>query len=44
MKLKDHAFAIKEKENHETNEKVNTNNFPKSDEHNCKGSACSPKF
>ena len=44
MKLKDHAFAIKEKENQETDEKVNTNNLPKSDEHNCEGSACSPKF
>ena len=40
MKLRDHAFAIKENED----EKVNTNNLPKSDEHNCEGSACSPKF
>ena len=44
MKLKDHAFAIKEKEDHEPDEKVITNNLPKSDEHNCEGSACSPKF
>ena len=44
MKLKNHAFAIKEKEDHDTDEKVNTSNLPKSDEHNCEGSTCSPKL
>ena len=44
MKLKDHAFAIKEKEDRDTDEKVNTSNLPKSDEHNCEGSTCSPKL
>jgi hypothetical protein len=44
MKLKDHAFAIKEKEDGKTDEKVNTSNLHKSDEHDCEGSACSTKF
>ena len=44
MKLKNHAFAIKEKEDHDTDEKVNTSNLPKSDEHNCEGSASSSKL
>jgi len=44
MKLKDHAFAIKEKKDHETDEKNNTCNVPESNECNSKGSTSSPKF
>ena len=44
MKLKDHAFAIKEKEDDETDEKTNTCNLSKSDEYDCEGSASSSKL
>jgi len=44
MKLKDHAFAIKEKEDDETDEKNNTCNLSKSDEYDCEGSASSSKL
>ena len=44
MKLKDHAFAIKEKKDHETDEKNNTCNVSESNEHNNEGSTSSPKF
>ena len=44
MKLKDHAFAIKEKKDDETAEKNNTCNLSESDEHDCEGSTSSSEF
>lgn len=44
MKLKDHAFAIKEKKDDETDEKNNTCNLSKFDEHDCEGSTSSSKL
>ena len=44
MKLNDHAFAIKKKQDHETNEKANTSNLPKPNEHGSEGSASSSKL
>ena len=44
MKLKDHAFAIKEKKDHETDEKTNTCNIPESNECNSEGSTSSSKL